>query len=74
MPRFDYRWCKRCGRNAKDAGPLSHTRLCSRCSRDELVSNVLQMAARSGPNFTKWRHAMIRCAGGVVSDSQSQTR
>jgi len=38
-----------------------------------METNVSQMLARSGPNFTKWRHGMIRCAGGIVLDDLKDT-
>jgi hypothetical protein len=48
--------------------------MCFDCRTFRLADNILQMKARNGPNFTKWRHAMIRCAGGIVPDSNPQTR
>jgi RNA polymerase subunit RPABC4/transcription elongation factor Spt4 len=73
MPRLDYKRCRNCGRFSKDTGPLSHSRLCPRCGHDRLESNIVQMATLSGPNFTKWRHGMIRCAGGIVVDNSTST-
>jgi hypothetical protein len=70
MPRLDYKRCKSCGRFSKDVGLLSRHRLCADCGYINLSSNIEQMTARSGPNFVKWRHGMIRCAGGIVSDSR----
>jgi ribosomal protein S26 len=73
MPREKYTRCRNCGRAKKDAGVMSHTQLCPRCSKALLADNIVQMEARSGPNFTKWRHGMIRCAGGVVVDTRATT-
>jgi hypothetical protein len=53
---------------------MSRHRLCYTCGIVNLTDNIVQMEARSGPNFTKWRHAMIRCAGGIVPDSTQSTR
>lgn len=70
MPRLDYKRCRNCGRFSKDVGAMSRSRLCPKCSTELLADNIVQMEARSGPNFTKWRHGMIRCAGGVVVDGR----
>lgn len=68
MPRLDYRRCRNCGRNARDVGPLSHTRLCGECGTEELTANVVQMVAHTGPNWTRWRRSMAACVGGVLVD------
>jgi ribosomal protein L37E len=73
MPRLDYKRCRHCGRFSKDVGLLSRHRLCFECGYTRQKDNILQMEARSGPNFTKWRHAMIRCAGGTVPESNQST-
>jgi hypothetical protein len=73
MPREKYTRCRNCGRAKKDVGVMSRRQLCSRCSVDLLADNIAQMDARSGPNFTKWRHGMIRCAGGAVVDTRQST-
>jgi hypothetical protein len=35
----------------------------------ELVGNVSQMMARSGPNFEKWRRAMVACVHPELLDA-----
>jgi len=52
---------------------MSRSRLCPDCSHDLLASNIVQMKTLTGPNFTKWRHGMIRCAGGIVVDGRTTT-
>jgi hypothetical protein len=63
MPREKYTRCRNCGRAKKDVGVMSRRQLCDRCSKALLTDNIVQMEARSGPNFKKWRHGMIRATG-----------
>lgn len=52
---------------------MSRRQLCPTCSQVLLASNIVQMKTLSGPNFTKWRHGMIRCAGGIVIDNNNSS-
>lgn len=47
---------------------MSWSGLCGDCGDDELVSNVRQMHARSGPNWTLWRRNMAASVGGLLLD------
>jgi hypothetical protein len=60
--------CRNVDKPGDHSGGISATGLCHDCGLAALRENVAQMEARSGPNFTKWRHGMIRCAGGLVLD------
>jgi hypothetical protein len=62
--------CKNIDKPGDHSGSVSATGLCPACGKAAMDENVEQMLARSGPNFTKWRHGMIRCAGGIVLDDQ----
>ncbi|HEY4441644.1 MAG TPA: hypothetical protein VGN14_14390 [Candidatus Elarobacter sp.] len=68
MPRLDRVTCKRCHRHSDDVGPISHDGNCRSCGKQAMDDNVDQMHAKRGPNFNRWRAAMIRCAGGTVTD------
>jgi hypothetical protein len=68
MGRPDYKFCRICGRHAREVGELSHTRLCEECSATQLASNVVQMIGRTGPNWRRWRRGMAGCVGGVLLD------
>jgi hypothetical protein len=38
----------------------------------ELRENVLQMHARRGPNWARWRRSMAACVGGVLLDDLTE--
>lgn len=72
-PHFHPQRCKVCDKHWMEAGSISQKGLCPEHGRERMEENVAQMEARSGPNFTKWRHGMIRCAGGAVLDDLRDT-
>lgn len=49
-------------------GRISAKGLCSECSVAAVESNVVQMVARSGPNFQRWREQMAACVGAIPLD------
>jgi hypothetical protein len=69
LPKLTYRNCRTCGRSTEEVGVLSHTRQCEQCGITQLVTNVSQMSARSGPNFEKWRRAMVACVHPELLDA-----
>ena len=68
MPRPDYRTCRVCGRSAEEVSPLSHTRLCIEDALRLREENARSLAAKSGPEFRRWRRAMAASVGGVLLD------
>jgi len=65
--------CRVCDKNEREVGQISQRGYCAEHAKERMEENVDQMLARSGPNFTKWRHGMIRCAGGIVLDDLKDT-
>ena len=65
--------CRNFEKPGDHSGGISATGLCAACGKAAMETNVSQMLARSGPNFTKWRHGIIRCAGGIVLDDLKDT-
>lgn len=51
------------------SGSISATGLCPACGKAAMDENVTQMEARSGPNWTKWRRAMVLCAHPELLDA-----
>lgn len=63
--------CKHCGLGNGDRHPdgepvglISWRGNCDRHGHEALNTNIDQMHARRGPNWTSWRMGMIRVAGG----------
>lgn len=68
MPRDDYKTCRNCSGHTDDVGPLSHSRLCRRCSRQLVEQNYDQVQARSGPFFQRWRERTAASLGAELLD------
>ena len=60
--------CKRCGKHRDEVGELTWSGYCIEHAREAVESNVEQMQARSGPNFTRWRRSMAASVGAVLLD------
>lgn len=60
--------CKVCGKSKGEVGEISQTGKCTPCAIAVMKDNVAQMEARKGPNFTKWRRAMVACAHPELLD------
>lgn len=69
MPRLDYKTCRNCNGHADDVGELSHTRLCTECSRELLYENIDGLRFKAGKPLAKWRRGMILSAGGVLPET-----
>lgn len=67
-PRYDYAFCKDCGRHRLEVGLLSQTRLCADCGIRRLDENIIGLATHSGEPMRRWRRGMILCAGGGLLD------
>lgn len=62
--------CKVCGRHESEVGPISQKGFCIEHGMEALVSNIVQMRARSGPNFAKWRQRMAASVGAVLIEDR----
>ena len=71
MPKATYARCRNCGRHRDEAGTLTHTRLCMDCATRLRDENALALAAKSGPEFRRWRRAMAASVGGVLLDDMA---
>lgn len=60
--------CKVCRKHRDEAGELTWNGYCIDCAKAAVESNVEQMQARSGPNFTLWRRRMAASVGAVLLD------
>ena len=60
--------CKRCKGHVSVVGEITWEGYCIPCGRVVYEDNVMQMIARSGPNWRKWRRGMAACVGGSLPD------
>lgn len=68
MPDPTRKRCRVCGRHESEVGPISWSGKCAEHGVEALTENIVQMHARRGPNFDRWRRAMAACVGGVLID------
>ena len=64
--------CRHCGVKQADGFSISATGQCEPCSERVLLDNIEQMAARSGPNFERWRRRMAASVGAILPDDGEQ--
>ena len=69
MPDGRRKTCRACGKNEAEVGAISWAGYCEEDGQAALRSNILQMHARKGPNFDRWRLAMAACVGGQLLDA-----
>lgn len=63
-------YCKTCRKHRDEVGRISWAGYCREHGKAAMNSNVDQMHAKRGPNFTAWRSGMIRCAGGHFAEQK----
>jgi len=69
MGHPDYVTCKRCGRHRDECGPLSWSRLCTKCAIEKVAANLEGLATFRGPEFEKWAKGLTAFAGILPLDN-----
>jgi hypothetical protein len=60
--------CKRCGKHRSEVGQMSWTGQCQACGEKRLWDNALAISRHDGPEFQRYRRAMVAAFGGVLLD------
>jgi hypothetical protein len=60
--------CKRCGRPVSECGPLSARYRCVDCGEGEMIHNVRELKAHTGPRFLRWRRGVAAGVGAILVD------
>lgn len=61
-------WCRRCGRDVEECGPLSARYRCAECGEGEMIYNVRELKAHAGPRFHRWRRGVAAGVGAILPE------
>jgi hypothetical protein len=61
-------FCRRCGRNEDEVGPISQRGKCQGCALGAVEASITEMRQHSGPYFQRWRHNHAAAVGGIIPE------
>ena len=63
------KWCRGCGRDIEECGPLSARYRCVECGETNMLENHRQLIAHDGPAFEHWRRRTLAAFGVIQVDA-----